>query len=89
MIEISCNNDRRYIKLADNDEFAFWLRSLGEFGAQGTKIKLAAERTVASDANTSSTATAPQADANQAPATRHIEESPGTQTDELSARYGI
>lgn len=85
MIQLTCNGHHRYIKLADNDEFAFWLRSLGEFGTRGTKNKLAAEKSGAAASNSASD----QPDAGAAEAPRHVEDSPGTQTDELSARYGI
>lgn len=80
-IELTCNGQRRFLKLGTNDEFAFWLRSVGEFGMRGTANNAAADKRASA---------APSADPNaQSVAPTYIEDSPGTQTDELSASYGI
>lgn len=72
--------DVRYLRLPSMEEFAFWLRSLGEFGSKGTTSAIAGARSANHPDNAP-----PAQQQQQAP----IEDRPGTKTDELSAMYGI
>lgn len=69
----------RFVRLAAMEDFAFWLRSLGEFGTKGTAANVATNRATKQVGNA----------AEETKAAPVIEDRQGTKTDELSAMYGI
>lgn len=72
-------NDVRYLKLPSMEEFAFWLRSIGEFGTKGSNNS-------AAQAKNSQRQNEPPVEQQHQ---LHVEDRQGTKTDELSAMYGI
>jgi hypothetical protein len=73
------NKEIRYLRLQSMEDFAFWLRSLGEFGSKGTAGNHARDKAI------QKAGPQPVAQVERAP----IEDRQGTKTDELSAMYGI
>jgi hypothetical protein len=79
-VELTCNTDRRFIRLSGTEEFASWLRTLGEFGTRGTSNAVTAQK----EADRALRSERPQSGAQEP-----VPDRAGTKTDQLSAMYGI
>ena len=81
-IELICNDERKFLRLPNTEEFASWLRSLGEFGTRGTSAGIASQKEASQNAsqNAAGSASSPSAP---------VPDRQGTKTDQLSSMYGI